>query len=216
MTHHATQTLQGLGYRLTPQRTLVWDVLRQSHDHLGADEICLRVQKDFPHVNISTVYRTLELLVELDLVRETHLGPNRRYYEVEEGEPHHHLVCTDCGSAMHIPDGFIDTTTAAATGAVSLGALAYAVRRTDRDLGERTVPLLGVTGAFVFAAQMLNFPVAAGTSGHLLGAMLAAVLLGPWAAVIVMSVVLVVQALAMADGGITALGANILNVAILG
>src|SRR5665811_2641479 len=98
MTHHATQTLQGLGYRLTPQRTLVWDVLRQSHDHLGADEICLRVQKDFPHVNISTVYRTLELLVELDLVRETHLGPNRRYYEVEEGEPHHHLVCTDCGS----------------------------------------------------------------------------------------------------------------------
>jgi len=119
-------------------------------------------------------------------------------------------------SAMHIPDGFIDTTTAAATGAVSLGALAYAVRRTDRDLGERTVPLLGVTGAFVFAAQMLNFPVAAGTSGHLLGAMLAAVLLGPWAAVIVMSVVLVVQALAMADGGITALGANILNVAIVG
>ena len=102
MTHHATQTLQDLGYRLTPQRTLVWDVLRQSQDHLGADEICLRVQKDFPHVNISTVYRTLELLVELDLVRETHLGPNRRYYEVEEGEPHHHLVCTDCGSVMHL------------------------------------------------------------------------------------------------------------------
>lgn len=117
---------------------------------------------------------------------------------------------------MHIPDGFIDTTTAVGTGAVSLGMLTYAVRRADRELGERTVPLLGVTGAFIFAAQMLNFPVAGGTSGHLMGAMLAAVLLGPWAAVLVMSVVLVVQALAMADGGVTALGANVLNMAVVG
>lgn len=102
MTHHATQKMEHLGYRLTPQRTMVWDVLRENCEHLGAEEICLRVQSSFPHVNISTVYRTLELLVELELVRETHLGPDRRYYEVEEGEPHHHLVCTDCGRVIHV------------------------------------------------------------------------------------------------------------------
>ena len=104
MTHHATQTLQDLGYRLTPQRTLVWDVLRAERRHMSAEEICGQVQSRFPHVNISTVYRTLELLVELRLVRETHLGPTRRFFEVEEEVPHHHLVCEACGGVTHIHD----------------------------------------------------------------------------------------------------------------
>lgn len=104
MSHHATRTLQELGYRLTPQRTLVWDVLRMDGNHLDAEEICRRVQEQFPHVNISTVYRNLELLVELNLVRETRLGPNRRFYEVEEEVPHHHLVCEACGRVTHVHD----------------------------------------------------------------------------------------------------------------
>jgi cobalt/nickel transport system permease protein len=116
---------------------------------------------------------------------------------------------------MHIPDGFVDIPTAVATGALSLAVVAYSVRKTSRELGDRTVPLLGVTAAFVFAAQMLNFPVAGGTSGHFLGATLAMLLLGPWAAAIVMTAVLVVQALGMADGGITALGANVLNMGVV-
>lgn len=105
MSHHATRTLKELGYRLTPQRTLVWDALRESGGHLGAEEICERVQSRFPTVNISTVYRTLELLVELGLVRETLLGANRRYFEVEEEEPHHHLVCECCGAVLHVHEG---------------------------------------------------------------------------------------------------------------
>ncbi len=116
---------------------------------------------------------------------------------------------------MHIPDGFVNAPTALATGAVSLGAVTLALNRAGRNLGERTVPLLGVTAAFVFAAQMLNFPVAAGTSGHFLGAVLAAVLIGPWSAVVVMTVVLAVQAVGMADGGITALGANVFNMGVV-
>lgn len=116
---------------------------------------------------------------------------------------------------LHIPDGFVDIPTAVATGVVSLGMVAVAARKTSKDLGERTVPLLGVTAAFIFAAQMLNFPVAAGTSGHFLGAMLAVALVGPWAATVVMTVVLVVQALGMADGGITALGANVFNMSVV-
>lgn len=116
---------------------------------------------------------------------------------------------------MHIPDGFVDVPIAAATGAVSLGTVAYAVRKTKDDLGDRTIPLLGVTAAFIFAAQMLNFPVAGGTSGHFLGAMFAVALLGVWPAPIVMSVILVVQALGMADGGITALGANVFNMGVV-
>jgi Fur family transcriptional regulator, ferric uptake regulator len=104
MTHHATQTLLDLGYRLTPQRTLVWDVLRASGGHMSAEEVCAQVQSQFPHVNISTVYRTLELLVQLHLVRETQLGPARRFYEVEEEVPHHHLVCESCGGVAHVHD----------------------------------------------------------------------------------------------------------------
>jgi cobalt/nickel transport system permease protein len=117
---------------------------------------------------------------------------------------------------MHIPDGFLDAEVAAAAAVAAAGAVAYGLRRADRTLDERAVPLLGVTGAFVFAAQMLNFPVAGGTSGHFLGAALAAVLLGPWVACLVLAVVLGLQAFVFADGGITALGANVLNMGVVG
>jgi cobalt/nickel transport system permease protein len=117
---------------------------------------------------------------------------------------------------VHIPDGFVDGPTAAVTAGVAVAVVGYAAHRSGRELGERAVPLLGVTAAFVFAAQMVNFPVAGGTSGHLLGAVLAAALVGPWAAAIVMTVVVALQALGMADGGLTALGANVLNMAVIG
>jgi cobalt/nickel transport system permease protein len=117
---------------------------------------------------------------------------------------------------MHIPDGFLSPEVAAATGVVSAGTVAYGVHHAGKTLDDRRVPLLGVTAAFVFAAQMLNFPVAGGTSGHFLGAALAAILLGPWLACIVLAVVLVVQAFVFADGGVTALGANIFNMGVAG
>lgn len=117
---------------------------------------------------------------------------------------------------MHIPDGFVNVPVAAVTGVVSAAALTYSLKKAGKELGEKSVPLLGVTAAFVFAAQMLNFPVAAGTSGHFLGALLACVLLGPWAGFIVITAVLILQALLMADGGITALGANVFNMALIG
>jgi cobalt/nickel transport system permease protein len=117
---------------------------------------------------------------------------------------------------MHIPDGFLDPGVAAAAGVVSIGVVSYSLKRAEEDLDERRAPLLGVTAAFVFAVQMLNFPVAGGTSGHLLGAALAAVLLGPWLACLVMTVVLTTQAFVFADGGISALGANVLNMGIIG
>ena len=107
---------------------------------------------------------------------------------------------------MHIPDGFLSHRGRGGLRVPAAGAVAYGLRRARRELDERRVPLLGVTAAFVFAAQMLNFPVAGGTSGHFLGAALAAILLGPWLACLVLSVVLVVQAFVFADGGITALG----------
>jgi len=117
---------------------------------------------------------------------------------------------------MHLPDGFIDTRTALATaGAAALG-LGYAARAVRRALPPRRVPLLGLVAATVFAAQMLNFPVAGGTSGHLVGGMLAAVLLGPSAGVLVIASVLIVQCLLFADGGLLALGANIFNMGIAG
>lgn len=118
--------------------------------------------------------------------------------------------------ALHIPDGFVSGPVAAVCAVLALAAVAYALRVADRDLDEERIPLLGVLAAFVFAVQMLNFPVAGGTSGHLLGATLAAVLLGPWLACLVMTVVLVTQAFVFADGGITALGANVLNMGVLG
>ncbi|HPC84092.1 MAG TPA: energy-coupling factor ABC transporter permease [Thermoanaerobaculaceae bacterium] len=117
---------------------------------------------------------------------------------------------------MHIPDGFLSLQTAAAAAAVSAVTVGVCVRRLRRTLQPRQVPLLGLTATFVFVAQMLNFPVAGGTSGHLLGATLVAVLLGPAAAVLVITTVLVVQCLVFADGGLLALGANVLNMAVIG
>ncbi|MBI2441516.1 MAG: PDGLE domain-containing protein [Lentisphaerae bacterium] len=117
---------------------------------------------------------------------------------------------------MHIPDGFLDAKTLALSGALALGALALAVRTAQRNLPPRRVPLIGITAAFVFAAQMLNFPVAGGTSGHLLGGVLAATMVGPSAAVLVITCVLIIQAFLFADGGILALGANVFNMAIVG
>lgn len=116
---------------------------------------------------------------------------------------------------MHIPDGFLDAKTALGTGAAGVAGLAIAVRHVRASLPPQKVPLLGLGGAFIFAAQMLNFPVLGGTSGHLVGATLAALLLGPSAAVIVMTAVLLVQCLVFADGGVTALGANVFNMAIV-
>jgi len=117
---------------------------------------------------------------------------------------------------MHIPDGMIDAKVAVATAALGAGGLGLALRRARIDRSPRRVPLMGLAAAFVFAAQMLNFPVIAGTSGHLVGAVLATVLLGPSAAMVVISAVLIVQCLMFNDGGVTALGANIFNMAILG
>lgn len=117
---------------------------------------------------------------------------------------------------MHIPDGFLSNEVAVACAIPAIAAVGYGLRRAEVDLDDRRVPLLGVTAAFVFAAQMLNFPVAGGTSGHFLGAALAAVLLGPWLAGLVLAVVLFVQAFVFADGGITALGGNVFNMGVIG
>lgn len=117
---------------------------------------------------------------------------------------------------MHIPDGFLDSKTAVAGGVLAVAGLGVALRHARRHLPPRRVPLLGLAAAFVFAAQMINFPVAGGTSGHLIGAVLTAVLLGPGGAVVVLSAVLIVQCFMFADGGISALGANIFNMGVLG
>ena len=116
---------------------------------------------------------------------------------------------------MHIPDGFLNVATVATTCAVSAGGVGKAVRIANKKLGEKQVPLMGILAAFIFAAQMLNFPVAGGTSGHVIGAALAAILLSPWAAVLIMSCVLIAQSLIFQDGGLLALGANIFNMGIV-
>ena len=116
---------------------------------------------------------------------------------------------------MHIPDGFLNAATVATTWAVSTGAAANAVRVANKNIGEKHIPMMGILAAFVFAAGMLNFPVAGGTSGHLLGGALAAILLGPWAAIVIMTAVVGVQALVFQDGGLTALGANVLNMGVV-
>jgi cobalt/nickel transport system permease protein len=116
---------------------------------------------------------------------------------------------------MHVPDGFLDAPTSVATGAVAAAAVAVSLRGARRELDDRTAPMAGLVATFVFAAQMINFPVGAGTSGHLMGGALAAVLVGPWTAVLCLAVVLLVQALLMADGGITALGTNITLIGIV-
>ena len=117
--------------------------------------------------------------------------------------------------ALHIPDGFVSVPVAAGGWVIAAAVIALAARRADRNLDERAAPLMGVMAAFIFAGQMVNFPVAGGTSGHLLGGALAAILLGPWAAIIVMTAVVALQALLFQDGGLAALGVNTLNMAIL-
>ena len=116
---------------------------------------------------------------------------------------------------MHIPDGFLSVTVAVLCWVVAIAGVALAIWRSSETLGQRQVPLMGVLAAFIFAAQMLNFTVAGGTSGHLIGGALAAVLLGPAAAVLTMTTVVAVQALLFQDGGLLVLGANITNMAIV-
>jgi len=117
---------------------------------------------------------------------------------------------------LHAPDGFVSIPIAIAMWVVTIIVLVIAVRRTNETLNERAVPLLGVMAAFIFAAQMFNFPVIGGTSGHLLGGVLAAVMLGPWAGTLVMASVVAVQALLFQDGGLVIMGANIFNMGIIG
>jgi cobalt/nickel transport system permease protein len=117
---------------------------------------------------------------------------------------------------LHAPDGFLSIPVAAVMWILTIAVLAVAVRRTNATLDEKAVPLLGVMAAFIFAAQMFNFQVIGGTSGHLLGGVLAAVLLGPWAATLVMACVIGVQALVFQDGGLVVMGANIFNMGVVG
>jgi len=102
--HHARATLREKGYRLTPQRNLIWEVLRDAGRHMTAEEVTAEVRSTLPDVNVSTVYRTLELLVSLDLVVETRLEGTACYYEVSPEPTHHHFVCTACGAVGHFGD----------------------------------------------------------------------------------------------------------------
>jgi cobalt/nickel transport system permease protein len=116
---------------------------------------------------------------------------------------------------VHIPDGFIGAGVSAAAGVVSAGGIGYSLVKAKETLSEKLAPMAGLVASFIFAVQMLNFPVAAGTSGHLLGGCLAAILVGPYAGSVAVAVVLVVQALLFADGGLSALGLNVLNMSLI-
>jgi cobalt/nickel transport system permease protein len=116
---------------------------------------------------------------------------------------------------LHIPDGFLNIVVSLVCWGITVLILTVAISRTNKSLGERQIPLMGIMAAFIFAAQMINFPVAGGTSGHLLGGALAAIMLGPWAAMLVMTAVISVQGLLFQDGGLLVMGANILNMGIL-
>lgn len=118
--------------------------------------------------------------------------------------------------ALHIPDGFLSLPISLVTWLIAIGLIAISLNRVQADYKERTVPVMGVCAAFIFAAQMINFPIPGGTSGHLLGGTLAGVLLGPWAGSLVMTVVFIVQAVLFQDGGLTVLGANIVNMGLIG
>lgn len=118
--------------------------------------------------------------------------------------------------AMHIPDGFLSTSVAIVFWIISIVGIGYVLKRVSQELGERQVPLMGVLAAAIFAGQMLNFTVAGGTSGHLLGAAIATILLGPWPAILVLTSVVSIQALIFQDGGLLALGANLFNMAVVG
>lgn len=116
---------------------------------------------------------------------------------------------------LHIPDGFLSFIVSMICWAITAITISLAVSRSNKSLGERQIPLMGVMAAFIFAAQMINFPVAGGTSGHLLGGALAAITLGPWAGMLVMTAVIAVQALLLQDGGLLVMGANILNMGLI-
>lgn len=116
---------------------------------------------------------------------------------------------------MHVPDGFINAPVSVAAGAVAAAGIAVCLRGARRELDDRTAPLAGLVAAFVFAVQMINFPVAGGTSGHLLGGALAAILVGPYTGALCVAVVLLVQGVFFADGGLTALGVNIVNMSLV-
>jgi cobalt/nickel transport system permease protein len=118
--------------------------------------------------------------------------------------------------AMHIPDGFLSVQMSIILWLITIPVIGYALRRVSADLGEKQVPIMGVLAAAIFAGQMLNFAVAGGTSGHLVGAAIATIMLGPWAAMLVLTCVISVQALIFQDGGLLVLGANIFNMAIVG
>lgn len=118
--------------------------------------------------------------------------------------------------ALHIPDGFLNLPMVLVTWLIAIAFIALALKQVEANYQEKAIPLMGVCAAFIFAAQMINFPVPGGTSGHLLGGTLAGVLLGPWAGSLVMSVVFIVQAVIFQDGGLTVLGANIVNMGLVG
>jgi cobalt/nickel transport system permease protein len=118
--------------------------------------------------------------------------------------------------AMHIPDGFLNLPVTVVTWAIAIALIAICLKQVQSEYQERTVPLMGVCAAFIFAAQMINFPIPGGTSGHLLGGTLAGALLGPWAGSLVMVSVFIVQGVVFQDGGITAMGANIFNMGLIG
>ncbi len=118
--------------------------------------------------------------------------------------------------AMHVPDGYLSLPVSLVTGGIAIALIALSLNRVQSEYKERTVPLMGVCAAFIFATQMVNFPIVGGTSGHLLGGTLAGILLGPWAGSLVMSVVFIVQSVMFQDGGLTALGANITNMGLIG
>jgi cobalt/nickel transport system permease protein len=118
--------------------------------------------------------------------------------------------------AMHIPDGFLNLPVSLITWVIAIALIIVALNQVQSKYQERTVPIMGVCAAFIFAAQMINFPIPGGTSGHLLGGTLAGILLGPWAGALVVSVVFIVQAVIFQDGGITVLGANIVNMGLIG
>jgi Fur family ferric uptake transcriptional regulator len=133
--HHARATLREQGYRLTPQRNLIWEVLRDAGRHMTAEEVAADVRRTMPDVNVSTVYRTLELLVSLDLVVETRLEGNACYYEVSPEPSHHHFVCTRCGAVGHFGDELL------APVYDELG------RRRDFSVGQIQLTAFGLCGA---------------------------------------------------------------------
>ena len=254
-------TLRSHGFRITPQREMIVEAIAHQGNHINADEVFALIQERTHSVNIATVYRTLDLLVEQGLASRIDLGEGRVIYAPNQHGTHIHLVCRQCGQvldadqellsvlrptapirlsvrcrpaaylgvgsvqglpvelerareeimihspiAMHIPDGFLSVQVSIFFWVISILVIGYALKRVSADLGERQVPLMGVLAAAIFAGQMLNFTVAGGTSGHLIGAALATILLGPWAAMVILTCVISVQALIFQDGGLLVSG----------